>query len=500
VVIILNIVKKILEACRGSWEKNVITYRRRAWNYRELFAESERIAAHLQGLKVEKGEHVALYFNNDPNFVFASIGALLNGNAVVPIAYSASRNELNGIMTYCDVKVCISNVPRPSDIDPSVMWVAMADLASSIVLSGSDLEREKRILSLISASQDDIAFLMPTSGTTGKSKVVMLSHDNIVTNALAHGNRLLLGESDNFCVTMPMHFSSTITTQMVAAMLFRAELSIMSLPLVPKVFLNHLKEKRSSCFSAVPTILRQLFQEMEKLELHEADLCHIDFVVVSGAPVPAELFEESKRVFRNAEILQTYGLTEASPRVSMMGRGDTRYSCGKPVDGVIVKVTDVQDSTYSGRRIGEILVKGPNVMRGYYKNEETTAATIIDNWLYTGDLGYIDEDGCLTVTGRKKNIIIVGGANVYPEEVEEMLSHFEEIKESIVLGESDALMGEVPIAYLTLRNGMNIDVEELRRRCLKRLSAYKVPKKWYIMDELPKTSTGKLARFTLSQN
>lgn len=220
----------------------------------------------------------------------------------------------------------------------------------------------------------------------------------------------------------------------------------------------------------------------------------IEFIVISGAPVPAKLVDHLQTVFPQADIIQTYGLTEASPRVSMMDRGDRFLSCGSPISNVSIRLVDEEENEVEGAAIGEIWVKGPNVMIGYYNNTELTNATIVEGWLKTGDLGYWNESGCLILTGRKKNIIISGGINIYPEEIEEFLYSLKEVEEVMVVGVHDDLLGEVPIAFLKVCGECLIDMTALTQHCNLHLSSYKVPRQWRIVDEIPKTKTGKLDR------
>ena len=213
--------------------------------------------------------------------------------------------------------------------------------------------------------------------------------------------------------------------------------------------------------------------------------------------MPVDMLERIIDFFNNPGIVQTYGQTEASPRVTALLPDDAIRkigSVGKAIPNVQVQVFDENDKPVQNGEIGQIVVKGPNIMKGYYKKPDITKETLKGGWLHTGDLGKFDDEGYLYIVGRIKNIIISGGLNIYPEEIEEVIINYPEVKEVVVVPEHHDILGEVPIAKIVLIDGAQIDLKELNKFCAERLSANKIPSKYLICDKLEKTYTGKIKR------
>lgn len=459
----------------------------RKWTYKEIIEESVKVSLYLNRFRLGKGSHIAIQSNNNSFFIFSYLGALMKGYVVTPLPYLATIEEINTILKSCDIELCLVQY-KPTNHIENVIFIDEEEISSE-QYRAKDIEVAAQ--SFKEANGNEVALLLPTSGTTGNQKIVMLSYDNVMSNAIAHGKRVGYKRGEKFLVTMPLHFSSAITTQMLSAMLFSTELYLLNLPIHPRLVLENIIKNQINGFSAVPTYLRLLLDEFEK---KPGDYLHhnLDYVVISGAPVTETLYERLKLVFPKADILQTYGLTEASPRVAMMGRGEKKLTCGTPVEGVSVRIKSKSQS------IGEVLVKGPNVMLGYYKNEELTHKTKIDGWLYTGDLGFLDEAGRLIITGRKKNIIISGGVNIYPEEIESKLSKFTQFEELVVIGMEHDIWGEVPVVIYKAYENKPVQVEFIKKECSKIMPSYMVPNKWIEVCELPKTKTGKIDRSKFS--
>ncbi|MEK5468052.1 class I adenylate-forming enzyme family protein [Paenibacillus sp. FSL R7-0210] len=476
-----------MEACDRK-DQIILQDLKQQWTYAEVMTEAYLIALYIKkNFELEAGSHLAVYTNNEPLFITAALGIQFSGHVLIPVPYSASLTEIENILQASDAKLVISKYAQPARLNRHIYWVTAQDFSQEPVPSFESI-------SLTNPSDpNSCAILLPTSGTTGQSKIVMLSHENVLTNALAHGRKVGYTDQDSFLVTMPVHFSSTIVTQLISCMLFGTRIRLISLPLLPRTAFRLFQDKAVTAFSAVPTQLMHFVSDYHQTTNWSA-FDSIEFIVISGAPIPAKLVDNLQTVFPQADIIQTYGLTEASPRVSMMDRGERCLSCGSPISDVSIRLVDEEENEVEGAAIGEVWVKGPNVMLGYYNNPELTNNTIVDGWLKTGDLGFWNESGCLIITGRKKNIIISGGINIYPEEIEEFLYGLKEVEEVMVVGVHDDLLGEVPIAFLKVCEECLIDLDALTQHCNLHLSSYKVPRQWRIVDDIPKTKTGKLDR------
>ncbi|WP_339239514.1 class I adenylate-forming enzyme family protein [Paenibacillus sp. FSL R5-0517] len=484
----MTIIQRLFLEASDRQDHIILEDLKQQWTYAEVMTEAYLIALYIhKNFELESGSHLALYTNNEPLFIFAALGIQFCGFVLVPVPYSASNTEIENILNASDAKLVISKSAQPAHLNCDIPWVTAQDLSQEPMPAFE-------LISLTNQSNpNQCAILLPTSGTTGKSKIVMLSHWNVLTNALAHGGKVGYTDQDSFLVTMPVHFSSTIVTQLISCMLYGTRIKLISLPLLPRTAFKLFQNKAVTAFSAVPTQLMHFVSDFHQTKNWSA-FDSIEFIVISGAAIPAKLVDHLQTVFPHSDIIQTYGLTEASPRVSMMERGERSLSCGSPINDVSIRLVDEEENEVEGAAIGEIWVKGPNVMLGYYKNPELTNATIVEGWLKTGDLGYWNESGCLILTGRKKNIIISGGINIYPEEIEEFLYGLKEVEEVMVVGVHDNLLGEVPIAFLKVFNDCLVDIDALTRHCKLHLSSYKVPRQWRIVDNIPKTKTGKLDR------
>ena len=439
----------------------------REWNYKEIYNLSKEFSI-LISETVPERSHIGIKINNSAQFVVAFFAVLMANCVAVPLSPFSKLSEDNRYITDCDIDAIIEGENR-------------------IVLT-----KPIQITELQVRQKTDTAILLITSGSVDNPKVVELTHQNIVTNLIAHSEAVNFNKNDHFFVTMPAHFSSTVTTQILSCIYLGCPISLYALPLIPRMLLTTFTKRPPTCFSAVPSMLLQLTKEAKQ---RSAFYEQIHTIIVSGAPLSPSLLSSVREVFPAADILQTYGLTEASPRVSITNRGTDPLSCGTAVNGVIIKIIDVNtNQELSAHEVGEVTVFGPNVMKGYYKNQSLTNSIIHNDWLHTGDLGYIDDNGCLYIVGRKKNVINTGGNIVFPEEIEKVLSDIAGIEEVMVTSMKDDLLIEIPAAFLKISDASTLDLQQLKMKCTLLLSNYKIPKKWFLTNNILKTETGKIDR------
>ncbi|MEI2327238.1 AMP-binding protein, partial [Priestia megaterium] len=346
-------------------------------------------------------------------------------------------------------------------------------------------------------SDEDIAILQYTGGTTGFPKGVMLTHKNLVANATMcshwlyrckHGEEKVLG-------IIPFFHVYGLTTVLVLSVLQNYEMVLLP-KFDAKTTLKTIHKQQPTLFPGAPTIYIALLNHPD---LAKYNLSSIDSCMSGSAPLPVEVQEQFEKI-TGGKLVEGYGLTETSPVTHANFLWEERIpgSIGVPWPDTDAKILSFETGKEAAvSEVGEIAVKGPQVMKGYWKQPEETEAVMRDGWLLTGDVGYMDDKGYFYVVDRKKDIIIAGGYNIYPREVEEVLYEHEKIQEAVVVGVPDPYRGETVKAYIVLKNGVRCTEEELNEFSRKYLAAYKVPRLYEFRNELPKTAVGKILRRAL---
>lgn len=511
---------------------NAIYFMGKRITYRELLDLSYQFANGLIKRGVKKGDRVAIMLPNVPQTVICYYGALFAGATVVMTNPLYTERELihqlndSGAETiitldllYKRVTSVRSSTPLKRLIITSIgdylpffkrmlyPLVQKKDGHNPQVTYGSDVEP---FLSIVKESanspvkievdpEHDIALLQYTGGTTGVAKGVMLTHANLIANAVqckAVLYKLKMGR-DRILGALPLFHVYGMTTVMNKGISIAAEII-----LVPKFdvkqMLELISKTKPTLFPGAPTMYIGLINHPD---LQKYDLSSIEACVSGSAPLPVEVknrFEE----LTGGKLVEGYGLTEASPVTHsnpIWGRSITG-SIGLPWPDTDSRVLDPStgEELPTGQ-IGELAVKGPQVMVGYWNRPEDTAAVLKDGWLLTGDMGYMDEDGYFYIVDRKKDMIIAGGFNIYPREVEEVLFEHPAVQEAAVIGVPDPYRGETVKAFVVLKQGMEASEEELEKHCREKLAAYKIPRLYEFRSELPKTMVGKVLRRQLQE-
>ena len=320
----------------------------------------------------------------------------------------------------------------------------------------------------------------------------MLTHRNLISNIESNIQSLKLTEEDKCLIAMPMYFGYCNTAQFLTHLYLGASIVILDGMFFPKTFFFTVQNEQITNFTGVPSMLLTL---LKYRYTSKYDISSLRYICFGGGKMPEEQLKKLIQLFSSVGFVQTYGQTEASPRITALLPKDALRkigSVGTPIPNVRVKVVDEMGNCLPANTIGEVVVQGKNVMKGYFKQEKITKDTIVDGWLHTGDLGYLDKEGYLYLTGRKKNIIISGGINIYPEEIEEVLMRHPNVCDVCVFAEKHSMLGEVPVAQIVLYDN-NADLD-LRTFCIKRLAMYKVPVKFELVENLEKTYNGKIKR------
>jgi long-chain acyl-CoA synthetase len=473
-------------------------------DFATLEALSRRFAGVLRGLGVARGQHVALLLPNVPWFSVAYWGAQMAGNPVVPLNVLLTGPEVAYHLQDSDSVVIIAwegmaaaALAAAEKVPSCRVVVVTADRAAAppdgalaffALMAAAD-----PIDDLAATMPDDPAVLLYTSGTTGAAKGAQLSHFNMYYNAEYSGTRLLpLGPETVALVTLPL-FHSFGQTVMHNAVLARGGCLVLLPRFEPIAALTLMDKHRVTFFGGVPTMY---FALLHHPDAGRFDLSALTLCVSGGAAMPVEVmraFDERHGV----NILEGYGLSETSPVASfnVLDRPKKPGSVGLPLEGVSFRLTDPSGARITAAGVaGEIEIKGHNVMLGYYRRPQATAEVLVDGWFKTGDIAIRDEDGYYFIVDRSKDLIIRGGFNVYPREVEEVLYGHPAIGEAAVIGQPDERLGEEIVAVVALKPGAAATADELIAHCKERLAPYKLPRVVRFVDALPKGPTGKILK------
>ncbi|HUR75825.1 MAG TPA: AMP-binding protein [Sporichthya sp.] len=340
---------------------------------------------------------------------------------------------------------------------------------------------------------EDFALIIYTSGTTGRPKGVLLDHANLAAMTASIVERLHLGADDGSLLVLPLFHVNGLVVGVLSPL--RAGGRVLISPRFAVDTFWHLVEtRRPTYFSAVPTIYALLDSRTDR----EVDSSSLRFALCGAAPMPADQITLFERRF-GVPLVEGYGLSEGTVASTLNPLDGVRKpgTVGLPLPGQQVAIRSRQGRPAAAGERGEVVIRGANVMRGYLGQPEATAATIRDGWLHTGDVGYLDGDGYLVLVDRIKDMIIRGGENVYPQEIEAVLYRHPAVVEAAVIGQPDAVMGEVPVAFVALRPGSVVDPEEFQALCRSSLAKYKQPTAIRILPSLPKNAVGKIAKRAL---
>ncbi|MFC5604112.1 fatty acid--CoA ligase family protein [Sporosarcina koreensis] len=511
----MNLVTQVYETSKLQPGKTAYHFMGKDTSYAELDQSVSMFASALQGLGIEKGDHIALLLGNTPHFLISLYATMRIGATAIPINPIYSPDEISYILHNSDAKAVIALdqllplVEKAAPLFPSVEHYIICEMSADIgervaALPDKAKAKVKLFSKLITTGRPDLepievdenetAVILYTSGTTGRPKGAMLTHKNLYSNARDVADYLGFSEHDRVVATLPV-FHVFALTVVVNAPLLKGATIVLVPRFSPSDVFETIKEQKATVFAGVPTMYNFLYQFPDG---DPADFNTIRLAISGGASLPVALLHNFEDKF-NVRISEGYGLSEASPVTCFnpLDRERVPGSIGTNIINVVNKVVDEYGDEVSVGEVGELVVQGPNVMKGYYKMPEETAAAIRDGWLYTGDLARQDENGYFYIVDRKKDMIIVGGYNVYPREVEEVLFTHDDIVEAAVIGVPDPDFGEEVQAFVVLKKGAVADAEKLKAFCANRLAKYKVPKTIEFLDELPKNTTGKILRRSL---
>lgn len=496
----MNIAHNLEHAARYHGGRTALVFRDRRWSYAELDREVSSLASGLKALGLKPGDRLGLHLPNWPEFVLTYYAASKIG--VVPLALNVTykADEIayivsdGGVVAVVTADAAAANLPSRAQM-PSVRHLVRVPgagatptgLAGAVDLTALRGDAGLRAMDL---DRTETCAILYTSATTGRPKGVMLTHENVVSNTWAVNHHLRMTAADRGLCALPL-FHCFGQNFIMNALVSSGGTLVLQERFVLDELMMAIGAHGITLFYAVPTMyILILASDMARWDLGSLRLCFS-----AAASLPAET-ERQWKERTGHDIHQGYGLTECSPFASY--NHDTAFrpgSVGTPIENVEMRVVDpVTGREVGDGELGEIVIKGPNVMKGYFHNPEATAQAVRDGWLHSGDIGYRDGDGYYYIVDRVKDMINVSGFKVFPREVEEVLFQHPAVKEVAVLGRPDPIRGEAVKAFVVLREGRSVEVEALRALCRERVASYKVPEEIEFIVALPKSPTGKVLK------
>lgn len=479
--------------------------------YGQLKEEADAIAASLLHLGISQGDKVGVWLPNSSHFLPLYFGITALGAVMVPLNTRYRTHEVSYILDNSEARALFM-VPSFLKMNYREMLAEVAPELSAlehvIMVDGEETGRGSQLswsefmdggrhqnFHLPRVGDEDVAQILYTSGTTGKPKGVMLTHRNVLTNARVTGEVMGTTPEDRYFVPLPLFHSFGLVLGCLTPLTFGSSIVLQDVFHARKA-LDLMEKHQCTMNFGVPTMF---MLELEEIRKHSYDLC-LRSGMMGGAPCPIEVVKGVRQEMA-CNVCIGYGITETSPLISL-----TRYqdddvrraeSVGRPLPGVEVRIVDDRRRTLSPGEIGEIAVRG-NTMKGYYKMPDATREVLDDEgWYYSGDLGKMDEDGYLYITGRKKDLIVVGGFNVYPREIEELLFTHPQVKNVAVIGVPDSRRGEAVKAFVIPQG--EVSKEDIQEFCRQKVANFKVPTYVEFVDSFPMTASGKIQKYKLRE-
>ncbi|WP_409292829.1 long-chain-fatty-acid--CoA ligase [Peribacillus sp. SCS-37] len=491
------------ETAEKYGQQTAIIYEGEHISYNSLKDQTDRLASAWRDLGARKGDRIGLMLSNEPFYIISYYAALKLGLIIVQINPQYTQRELAEILDDSNISYLIA---EPEQLDKVLNVEKDFPGLRNIFTFGSEsnedilnlnelMEKASPLKEKISISpKEDIAVIQYTGGTTGRKKGAMLTYFNLVANVLQskalYGEKMLFG-CETILTAIPLYHVFGMTVGMNLGIYTGSTILLVKKFETEKV-LNLIKKHQPTFFPGVPKMYTVFvnYPGIEKYGLDSFKICSS-----GSAPLPVEILNQFEKL-TGASIGEGYGLSETSPSTHRNPPYGKRKagSIGLPLPGTDCRIVDDKGEALPPKAIGELLIKGPQVMLGYWNKPEETMQAIRDGWFYTGDLAMMDEEGYFYIVGRKKEMIIVGGFNVYPQEVEGVLYEHPSVKEAAVIGVPAQETGELVKAFVVPKEGKTIDLDDLKEFCYQQLSRYKVPKNFEIIDELPRNSVGKILK------
>ena len=478
-------------------DKVAIEFEEQRVTFKEIDLNANKVANAFQSIGIVKGDRVAQYLPNSLELVYSLIGNFKNGSIVVPMNISFKEQEIHHILHDSGAKAIITDKERLPIVKnvkpklPELKYIILVDGNEDDTLNFNDLTKnasDKEPTTIIKDEAHSIIFY--TSGTTGKPKGAALNQTNVTSNVKALAQAWKWTEDDVFLLTLPLYHIHGIGVALCGS-LYVGNFTILRKKFVAEEVLETIQKRKVTLFMGVPTMY---FKLLEVEDLEKYDISSMRLFVSGSAPLSRDLFYKLKKVFGH-EILERAGMSESMMNFSNPYNEErVPGSVGPCLPGVKVRITDKNFNDVSVGTEGEILIKGPNVFNGYWNKPAYNKHVFKDGWFVTGDVGKIDEKGYVYIIGRSKDVIISGGINIYPREIEDVIESMPQVKECAVVGVPDKEFGESVKAYIVLNSNSKLTEDEVIAYCKEKLASFKKPKFVEFLEALPKNTMGKILK------
>jgi long-chain acyl-CoA synthetase len=474
----------------------------RRFSFAEFDASVNRTVRLLAAHGIGKGDKVSLLMPNGPEYIVAYFACFKLGALAGPINSLLKPPEIAFVIANSEAKALMVNSEFTQQIESIADQLSNLDAViefDSEELATIGFSGEREHLPVAQLDRDDEAIIIYTSGTTGKPKGCLLTHGNLIANASQIANWLRFTSDDRLLTVMPLfHMNAVSVTTMTP--LYVGGSTVVSPKFSVSRFWQIISDYGVTSFGSVATMLSMLLEKYPEGVPDGLSTSQLRFAMCGSAPVPAEVMKRFEETFK-CLVIEGYGLSESTCRSTFNPPNEKRRpgSCGKPI-GNEMMVVDESDKEVADGELGEIVLRGENILKGYYRNPEATAQAFRNGWFHTGDVGYRDPDGFFYIVDRKSDMIIRGGENIYPREIDEALYQHPSVAAAATIGIPDDLYGEEVTAFVVLKKGEQATEEELLAHCRERLADFKCPKTIHIVTEIPKGPTGKLLKRELAQH
>jgi O-succinylbenzoate-CoA ligase len=477
----------------------------RQFTYSEFDLAVNRAVSLLVAYGIGKGEVVSLLMPNSVEYIIGYFACWKLGAVAGPVNSLLKENEIAFVLNNSETRAMLVHSEFQERIEkirselPQLRSVITFDdereATREFVKESEESRQDERAPSL---GKDDDAIIIYTSGTTGKPKGCLLTHGNVIANARQISEWLNFTDQDRLLTIMPLFHMNAVSVTTMSA-LYAGGSTVISPRFSASQFWKIISDYRVTSFGSVATMLSMLLSRYPEGVPEGLTTEQLRFAMCGSAPVPAEVIKRFEETFK-CPVVEGYGLSESTCRSTFNPPDERRRpgSCGLPI-GNEMKVFDDDDRELADGQLGEIVLRGENILKGYYKNAEATATAFRNGWFHTGDVGYRDQDGYFFIVDRKSDMIIRGGENIYPREIDEVLYQHPAVAAAATIGIPDQLYGEEVAAFVVMKDGSKVSEEDLISYCIEKLADYKCPKSIRIVKDIPKGPTGKLLKRELAK-